>query len=150
MNRVDVRTGSEGPRQDPYHFEEISVDGRAGCVELHVGLGAWLSLGGIVLVEHDFAACRSKFEELVGVDPDVLLMSIRRNKQKAIARHLRACSAHGEDPAPAILASLSLCARGAATFSSRTSIRALSSEAETAPSRRRAVMRRLMMVSPLT
>jgi len=45
-NRVSIRTGSEGPRHDPYHFEEIAIicarPHFTGTVTVHLGLGVWL------------------------------------------------------------------------------------------------------------
>lgn len=38
---LDVRTGSEGPRHDPYGFEERIVYVNDITVKLHTGLGVW-------------------------------------------------------------------------------------------------------------
>jgi hypothetical protein len=42
MTTISMRTGSEGPSYDPYHYEEMTVVGRSGTVTLHTGLGMWL------------------------------------------------------------------------------------------------------------
>ena len=40
------RTGSEGPRHDPYAYEEITVETPSGETTLHMGLGVWLDHNG--------------------------------------------------------------------------------------------------------
>jgi hypothetical protein len=52
MTTITVRTGTEGPRHDPYHFEEVTVerdDGRK--VTLHLGLAVWSEASGGPLPE---------------------------------------------------------------------------------------------------
>jgi hypothetical protein len=44
--RVSVKTGSEGPRHDPYAFKEITVVQPDGTTVLHEGLGVWLRSSG--------------------------------------------------------------------------------------------------------
>lgn len=47
MTKITMRSGAEGPRHDPYHFEEITVDRQDGRkVTLHVGLGVWATAEG--------------------------------------------------------------------------------------------------------
>lgn len=43
---VQVETGSEGPRHDPYHFVETHVTTPNGTTVLHEGLGTWLKFNG--------------------------------------------------------------------------------------------------------
>jgi hypothetical protein len=44
--RVVIKTGSEGPRHDPYSFKEITVTQPDGVTVLHEGLGTWLRASG--------------------------------------------------------------------------------------------------------
>lgn len=44
--RVHVKTGSEGPRHDPYAYREVTVKTPRGKTVLHEGLGTWLSHNG--------------------------------------------------------------------------------------------------------
>lgn len=41
-NRISLKTGSEGPRHDPYSYEEVTVEGRNGKTTAHIGLGCWV------------------------------------------------------------------------------------------------------------
>lgn len=50
--QFEHRTGSEGPRHDPYHYDEWHVTTPKGEVVLHEGLGTWLKVNGKEL-EHD-------------------------------------------------------------------------------------------------
>lgn len=43
--RVDLRTGSEGPKHDPYHFEEYRIRTPDTEVVVHLGLGDWVTVG---------------------------------------------------------------------------------------------------------
>jgi len=40
--KVRLRTGSEGPRHDPYSYTELTVVQPHGTTVLHNGLGVWL------------------------------------------------------------------------------------------------------------
>lgn len=42
--KVMHRTGSEGPKHDPYHFEEYEVEFGGKKTTIHLGLGTWLHL----------------------------------------------------------------------------------------------------------
>lgn len=47
MSTIHIRSGSEGPRQDPYHFEEITVTRPNGVsVTLHEGLDCFVAVNG--------------------------------------------------------------------------------------------------------
>jgi hypothetical protein len=55
MTHVTRKSGSEGPKHDPYSYEEFSVekdDGRTAV--LHLGLGEWLILNGKKKTVDDF------------------------------------------------------------------------------------------------
>lgn len=43
---VERRTGAEGPRNDPYSFEEYDVRTDQATVVLHQGLGCWIQVNG--------------------------------------------------------------------------------------------------------
>jgi len=45
--KVWVKSGSEGPRHDPYAYEELEVKTPQGHVILHNGLGTWLVNNGV-------------------------------------------------------------------------------------------------------
>ncbi len=44
--RVDRWAGEEGPRHDPYSYEELHVTTPKGEVVLHQGLGTWMKVDG--------------------------------------------------------------------------------------------------------
>jgi hypothetical protein len=41
---ISHRSGSEGPRHDPYHFDEFSVSLGVCSITVHVGLGEWIEV----------------------------------------------------------------------------------------------------------
>jgi len=43
---IALRTGSEGPSHDPYAFKEYEIDRDGLVATLHLGLGAWVKIGG--------------------------------------------------------------------------------------------------------
>jgi len=46
MAFLTKRSGTEGPRHDPYHYDEFIVTKRGRTAILHLGLTAWLSIDG--------------------------------------------------------------------------------------------------------
>jgi len=49
--RLSTNRGSEGPRHDPYGYEEYTVctkfeNGEEKCITMHSGLGMWLKIDG--------------------------------------------------------------------------------------------------------
>ena len=85
-NTIEIRTGSEGPRHDPYHFTEVTVEGRAGRVTYHSGLGDWTKLDGD-LVDDVTGEAKIAFERLTGVTPDVAEQTYYKLKHRRTARH---------------------------------------------------------------
>jgi hypothetical protein len=87
-NYITYKSGSEGPRHDPYHFEEVTIHGRAGNVTAHIGLGVWLSVNGhrmeIPEVDLDIS-----FQRLTGISIDV---AFRLYRKLPYRRHSRTCS----------------------------------------------------------
>jgi hypothetical protein len=47
QNSIELRSGSEGPAHDPYHFEEVTFTGRNGKTTYHCGLAMWLEHNGV-------------------------------------------------------------------------------------------------------
>lgn len=93
MTTVHVKTGTEGPRHDPYGFTEITVDGRNGKVTFHSGLSTWLTQNTAfsqIKYTGDEVTI-AEFERLVGVTPQVAYLAVLRNKQRKVRRHLRSC-----------------------------------------------------------
>ena len=41
---LEMRTGSEGPRHDPYSYTEYSITRKGITTVLHLGLGCWLQV----------------------------------------------------------------------------------------------------------
>jgi hypothetical protein len=46
MIQISICTGTEGPRHDPYHFEEFTVERDGVSVTAHHGLANWVSVEG--------------------------------------------------------------------------------------------------------
>lgn len=63
---VELESGSEGPREDPYHWTELTVRRGALEVTLHVGLGDWVRVNGADLESLD---PERAFADLVGYTP---------------------------------------------------------------------------------
>jgi hypothetical protein len=88
---IDIRTGSEGPRHDPYHYEEITVtrpDGRK--VVLHQGLAEWMTyFDGRVLREFQDRShiLQSKFEIVAGVSVNVAAKAFHEKTNRPIKYH---------------------------------------------------------------
>lgn len=67
MARVYVRTGTEGPRHDPYIFTEVTFVKTDGTeVRYHYGLAQWLEVNGKP-IDVPYEEMDDKFEELTGM-----------------------------------------------------------------------------------
>lgn len=66
VRTLHLRTGSEGPRHDPYHFDEYTVSTPEFTVTAHMGLGSSLSIDGEE-VTRDEADVVEHFERLTGI-----------------------------------------------------------------------------------
>jgi hypothetical protein len=66
--RVEIRTGTEGPKHDPYGYQEITVHHRGRVIMLHAGLGEYLEIDGVRCHENNHAAARFAVE--VGATPE--------------------------------------------------------------------------------
>jgi hypothetical protein len=92
MTTISMTTGSEGPRHDPYHYEEMTVEGRNGTIVLHSGLVTWLKHNKRTFKNEDEAVLM--FEVLVGVPPHIALRAyweVENRKAKALWRKHRHC-----------------------------------------------------------
>ncbi len=76
MSHVNLRSGSEGPSFDPYHFDEITVDRPNGdVVTIHQGLAEWCKVerGGRTVFEVEGGGpSRTLFEAYVGCSPSIV------------------------------------------------------------------------------
>lgn len=104
--RVEKRNGAEGPKHDPYGYEEIHATVPGRQVILHQGLGTWLKVGpekapSRQLRELQFPyepghyeqherACLAKFEELVGFTIPQL-----ERMQRKLNERCRKCGSRG-------------------------------------------------------
>ncbi len=84
MTSIAIETGSEGPKHDPYGWEEVTVTRSNGDeVTLHSGLGSWVAVNGerfayaqpitLDLIDGEKEEWRllcKKFEEVAGCSPD--------------------------------------------------------------------------------
>jgi len=64
---VDISTGAEGPRHDPYSYREYTLIREAGdTIVLHEGLGVWFSLNGNIAARLTEDQCVKAFEGYLG------------------------------------------------------------------------------------
>ena len=83
MSSVDIRTGTEGPRHDPYGYEELTVTSeRCGTVTLHTGLGTWLRVNGACANEGDHNRCVKLFEWVCGITPQAARRAYERLRNR--------------------------------------------------------------------
>lgn len=61
------RSGTEGPRYDPYGWNEICAEKNGKVYVLHMGLAQWLSIDGTHQQDIPFDDVSSKFEEIIGM-----------------------------------------------------------------------------------
>lgn len=66
--RIRIRTGSEGPRHDPYHYTELTVWRLGHVWRLHTGMGVWLQKDGSHW-EGDEEKLIQQFINETGADP---------------------------------------------------------------------------------
>lgn len=72
---IRIKSGTEGPRQDPYSYTEYHVRG----VVLHLGLAEWIRVQGHDrLPEHGVTPLEC-FERLTGFTPDLLEKAYRKS-----------------------------------------------------------------------
>jgi len=66
MTTIRIKTGSEGPRHDPYAYREITVSRPKGSVTLHLGLVEWVAVNGEHWKDYDREAI-DVFEAFAGI-----------------------------------------------------------------------------------
>jgi hypothetical protein len=89
-NRITIKTGTEGPRHDPYAYTEITVDGRNGRTTYHSGLGEWVQApDGKEFYPGEGPTLTYIFKRFVGVVPSV---AERFANMAPYKRHAAKCS----------------------------------------------------------
>lgn len=84
MGSVSYRTGNEGPRHDPYHYEEMTVERDGQTVTLHMGLGTYVSHNG--QSQHlDDRQALAALQRFAGVSYKSLMRALQR-KPRMTAR----------------------------------------------------------------
>jgi hypothetical protein len=67
MTTITIETGTEGPRHDPYGWEEITVERSNGdCVTLHQGLVEWVQVNNSQQHGYQIERCEKVFEFFAG------------------------------------------------------------------------------------
>lgn len=67
---LDRRTGSEGPKYDPYGYTERVLEINGTTLTLHLGLGSWMMLDNCTIAEHDDDAVIRLWEMLTHMTLD--------------------------------------------------------------------------------
>lgn len=86
MSRIEIQTGTEGPRHDPYGWEEITVRRMNDqvVVTLHEGLATWVRIDGVGTVHEGYNPLltadmiRKVFEAWAGITPDIARKAYNR------------------------------------------------------------------------
>lgn len=63
---IDIRSGTEGPAYDPYHWDEITVKTKGREVCFHLGLAVWMTIDGLDVL-NDEEDLFPIFKELTGM-----------------------------------------------------------------------------------
>ena len=67
MSSIDITSGSEGPKHDPYSYYEITVERESGAsVKIHFGLTEWIEVNGI-RSNCDYKTASEIFEDLADI-----------------------------------------------------------------------------------
>ncbi len=85
---ISIKTGSEGPRHDPYSYTEYTISRTGGfTATLHQGLGVWLEVNG------NHTNAQSNEQEKVAVDYFEQLCHISlKTFERAIHRPVKCCA----------------------------------------------------------
>jgi DNA-directed RNA polymerase subunit RPC12/RpoP len=71
MSSIDIKSGSEGPRHDPYSYLEITVTRESGAtVCMHAGLIVWIEVNGI-RSDCSYETAAGIFEDIAGISLEV-------------------------------------------------------------------------------
>ena len=86
---VQVETGSEGPRHDPYAYREITIVTPLGTLILHEGLGDWFKMNGKRIAPDDLEQPSTYYRSLIQYCTGYTLEQIERigRKLKSRCRH---------------------------------------------------------------
>lgn len=88
MTKITRKTGSEGPRHDPYHYEELTVkrpDGRS--ITIHTGLAFWAEAGDGRREDHDVEKAMTLFEQVAGITPHQAEKTYRELRDRRYRYH---------------------------------------------------------------
>lgn len=81
MSQLSVTTGTEGPRHDPYHYEEITFERDGHTYVAHLGLAEWLKVDGEKRAEGE--GVEALFNELTGECLSALMEAYHADKAEA-------------------------------------------------------------------
>jgi hypothetical protein len=90
-SHIEIRSGSEGPRHDPYSYQEITVtrqDGREAMI--HLGLAAWMTYwDGRIQRKFDdqHEVLFNKFEACIGINPAAAAKVLEKARSNKIRHH---------------------------------------------------------------
>ncbi len=90
LNSIHIKTGTEGPKHDPYAYEELVVKRPNGTVTLHEGLGVWCKLEKIPAVYRDENALVI-FEQATGITPATAKRVWCRQQERPLREHNARC-----------------------------------------------------------
>jgi hypothetical protein len=92
MTTIHIKTGAEGPRHDPYHYEEVTIT-RPNQHEIVYHCGAlvqWLEVRAndrVLTSATDAADCREMFEQYVGVTYEAAVKAYRSLPWRRLKAH---------------------------------------------------------------
>lgn len=87
MSNISISTGSEGPRHDPYSYQEITVERQALMVTAHYGLAVWLDIDRLVLHFSDSKALDEVFTATTGMTLAQAERAVRKLKELPYREH---------------------------------------------------------------
>lgn len=91
MTQVQHRSGQEGPRHDPYHFDEFTLNRPNGdTIVLHTGLATWARLqrgDKVILQNTDADVAHKLFEFFAGVSQKAFAKAWYSLPQRRLRNH---------------------------------------------------------------
>lgn len=88
MSSITIRRGTEGPRHDPYSFEEITVrraDGRS--VTIHTGLAFWVKASDGRIEQRETGPAIALFVEVASITPHQAEKAVRELRDRQYRYH---------------------------------------------------------------
>lgn len=88
MAKVTLKAGNEGPKSDPYHYDEWRVERNGNVIVGHFGLAVWVKLNGVTKSDpsdpslYDNPESEKYFESLIGVTILVLEKAYQRGRSR--------------------------------------------------------------------